>query len=162
MPIHKLRALEYLVAVVDHGSFAAAGRRLGLAAPSVHRLVCALEEELGVQLLDRESTPIRPLPDAEGYVAKARLLVEEHRALDESLQVEINRLLVTHFDAYEDLHGVRTRRSGGQVYVEVFLEFDGRKSMADVQRSIDLLTADLERNIPSSHIVICPRTSRVI
>ena len=86
MPIHKLRALEYLVAVVDHGSFAAAGRRLGLAAPSVHRLVCALEAELGVQLLDRESTPIRPLPDAEGYVAKARLLVEEHRALDESLR----------------------------------------------------------------------------
>jgi DNA-binding transcriptional LysR family regulator len=86
MSIHKLRALEYLVAVVDHGSFAAAGRRLGLAVPSVHRLICALESELGVQLLDREATPIRPLPDAEGYVAKARVLVDEHRALDESLR----------------------------------------------------------------------------
>jgi len=86
MAIHKLRALEYLVAVADHGSFAAAGRRLGLAAPSVHRLICALEAELGVPLLDREATPIRPLPDAEGYVAKARALVEEHRALDESLR----------------------------------------------------------------------------
>jgi cation diffusion facilitator family transporter len=84
------------------------------------------------------------------------------RALDESLQVEINRLLVAHFDAYDGLHGVRTRRSGGHVYVEVFLEFDGGKLMADVQRTIDLLTADLETRIPSSQVMICPRTSRVI
>ena len=81
------------------------------------------------------------------------------RALDESLQFEITRLLAAHFDAYEGLHGVRTRRSGGQVYIEVFLEFDGSKLMADVQRAIDLLTVDLESKIPSSHVAICPRTS---
>lgn len=81
------------------------------------------------------------------------------RSLDESLQFEITRLLGAHFEAYDGLHGVRTRRSGGQVYVEVFLEFDGTKLMADVQRAIDLLTADLERRIPSSHVTICPRTS---
>lgn len=84
--MHKLRALEYLIAVLDHGSFAAAGRRLGLAAPSIHRLVTALERSLGVPLLDREATPMRALPDAEAYVAKARVLVEEHRALDESMR----------------------------------------------------------------------------
>jgi cation diffusion facilitator family transporter len=83
------------------------------------------------------------------------------RALDESLQVEINRLLVVHFDAYDDLHGVRTRRAGGQIYIEVFLEFDGSKRMADVQLAINLLTADLESKIPSSHVTICPRTSPV-
>ena len=62
------------------------------------------------------------------------------RALDESLQVEINRLLVAHFDAYDDLHGVRTRRAGGQVYIEVFLEFDGTKAdgrRADGHQSVD-------------------------
>jgi ferrous-iron efflux pump FieF len=83
------------------------------------------------------------------------------RSLDESLQFEITRLLAAHFDAYEGLHGVRTRRSGGQVYVEVFLEFDGRKLMADVQRAIDVLSAELESKIPSSHVMICPRTSRL-
>ena len=60
MAIHKLRALEYLVAVIEHGGFAAAGRRLGVAAPSIHRLVSALESELGLPLLDRSSSPIRP------------------------------------------------------------------------------------------------------
>src|SRR4051812_29908700 len=84
------------------------------------------------------------------------------RSLDESLQFEITRMLIVHFDAYDGLHGVRTRRSGGQVYIEVFLEFDGSKLMADVQRTIDLLTADLESKIPSSQVMICPRTSAVI
>jgi ferrous-iron efflux pump FieF len=84
------------------------------------------------------------------------------RAVDESLQLEITGLLAQHFHAYDGLHGVRTRRSGDQIYIEVYLEFDGRKRMADVQGAIDLLTADLEARIPSSHVSICPRTSPVI
>lgn len=54
MSIHKLRGLEYLVAVIDEGNFNAAARRLGVAAPSVHRLVRALEAELGQLLLEPE------------------------------------------------------------------------------------------------------------
>lgn len=84
------------------------------------------------------------------------------RAVDESLQLEITRLLAVHFHAYDGLHGVRTRRSGAQIYIEVYLEFDGRRLMAEVQRAIDLLTADLEARIPSSHVSICPRTSPVV
>jgi ferrous-iron efflux pump FieF len=84
------------------------------------------------------------------------------RALDESLQLEITRLLALHFHAYDGLHGVRTRRSGDQVYIEVYLEFDGAKLMADVQHAIDRMTADLEARIPASHVSICPRTSPVV
>ena len=84
------------------------------------------------------------------------------RAVDESLQLEITRLLALHFDAYDGFHGLRTRRSGDQIYIEVYLEFDGRKVMTDVQRSIDQLTADLESRIPSSHVSICPRTAAVV
>jgi DNA-binding transcriptional LysR family regulator len=86
MAIHKLRALEYLVAVIEHGGFAAAGRRLGVSAPSVHRLVTALERELGLPLLDRSRTPIRPTPDAVRYVDRARQLVGELQGLDMSLR----------------------------------------------------------------------------
>ena len=56
MAIHKLRALEYLVAVVEHGGFAAAARRLGVAAPSVHRLVGASKRRWGPSF----STAARP------------------------------------------------------------------------------------------------------
>lgn len=86
MAIHKLRALEYLVAVVEHGGFNAAARKLGIAAPSVHRLVKALEAELGFVLLDRASSPLRPTPDAAAYVERAGLLVAELKGLDASLR----------------------------------------------------------------------------
>ncbi len=90
MAIHKLRALEYLVAVVDHGSFAAAARRIGVATPSVHRLVNALEAELGMPLLDRAASPLRTTPDAQRYVEHARQLLAELQTLDASLRDEAN------------------------------------------------------------------------
>lgn len=85
MPIHKLRALEYLTAVVEHGGFNAAARKLGVAAPSVHRLVKALEAELGMVLVDRTASPLRPTPDASAYVERARQLLGELQGLDASL-----------------------------------------------------------------------------
>ena len=85
MGIHKLRGLEYLVAAVDSGSFSAAARRLGVATPSVHRLVQALEAELGVALIDRSAQPLRPTPYASTYVERARALLAELRELDASL-----------------------------------------------------------------------------
>jgi DNA-binding transcriptional LysR family regulator len=85
MSIHKLRALEYLCAVVEHGGFNAAARKLGVAAPSVHRLVKALEAELGVVLLDRAAAPLRPTPDAQPYVDRARRLLAELQGVEASL-----------------------------------------------------------------------------
>ncbi|MCU0813765.1 MAG: LysR family transcriptional regulator [Burkholderiaceae bacterium] len=85
MGIHKLRGLEYLVAVVDSGGFSAAARRLGVATPSVHRLVQALEAERGVALIDRSAQPLRPTPYAVAYVERARVLLAELRELDASL-----------------------------------------------------------------------------
>lgn len=84
--MHKLRALEYLLAVVEHGGFAPAARRLGVAAPSVHRLVTALERELSVALLDRSSKPLRPTPDGAAYVQRARQLLGELQNLDSGLR----------------------------------------------------------------------------
>lgn len=86
MAVHKLRGLEYLVAVVDAGGFNAAARQLGVAAPSVHRLVRALEAELGLPLLDRAALPLRPTPYAAAYVERARALLDEMRELDASLR----------------------------------------------------------------------------
>ena len=85
MAVHKLRGLEYLVAVVDAGGFNAAGRQLGVAAPSVHRLVKALEAELGMVLIDRSAKPLRPTPYAVAYIDRARTLLSELRELDASL-----------------------------------------------------------------------------
>lgn len=86
MGIHKLRGLEYLVAVVDQGGFNAAARHLGVAAPSIHRLVHALETELGMSLIDRSAQPLRATPHAVAYLERARSLLVELRELDASLR----------------------------------------------------------------------------
>lgn len=88
--MHKLRALEYLLAVVEHGGFAPAARRLGVASPSIHRLVTALEKELGTALLDRSSQPLRPTPDGALYVERARQLLAELHSLDSGLRDRAN------------------------------------------------------------------------
>ncbi len=83
------------------------------------------------------------------------------RALDESLQLVILRALAGHFDEYVAFHGLRSRRSGTAVYIELFLEFEGSQTMAEVQRTIESLTTELERQIPGSRIVIAPATAKM-
>lgn len=50
-----LNDLYYFVQVVDHGGFAPAGRALGLPKSKLSRRILALEERLGVRLLNRSS-----------------------------------------------------------------------------------------------------------
>ncbi|MDP2990329.1 MAG: cation diffusion facilitator family transporter [Kiritimatiellota bacterium] len=80
------------------------------------------------------------------------------RTLDESLQLLIVKELATHFDHYEKIHGVRSRRSGSHVYVDLMLEFDGDKKMAEIQAIINRMETALERSIPGCHVLIAPTT----
>jgi ferrous-iron efflux pump FieF len=63
------------------------------------------------------------------------------RSLEERDQLLILRALAEHFQDFEMLHGVRTRHSGSQEYVELFLEFSPKKTMGEVQDTIDHLQA---------------------
>jgi len=83
------------------------------------------------------------------------------RALEESLQLIILRELAGYFNDYEAIHGIRSRRSGASVYVEIFLEFDGQRKMADVQSVINAIKSNLEQKINGSQIVISPTTTSV-
>lgn len=86
MAINKLRAMEYLISAIDQGTFAAAGRHLGVSTPSVHRLIGALEQELGALLLHRDGPALRPTRDAELYIEKARGLLADLSDLEGSLR----------------------------------------------------------------------------
>jgi ferrous-iron efflux pump FieF len=83
------------------------------------------------------------------------------RALEESLQLIILRELAGYFDEYEAIHGIRSRRSGANVYVEIFLEFDGERKMAEIQKVINCIKENLEGKINGSEIVISPSTTAV-
>jgi DNA-binding transcriptional LysR family regulator len=56
----RLDELRLFVAIVEGGSLAAAGRRLGLSPPAVTRALSALEERAGLRLLERSTRRLAP------------------------------------------------------------------------------------------------------
>ena len=82
------------------------------------------------------------------------------RTLEEELQLVVMKELAEHFSLYEQLHGIRLRRSGGNIYIEIFLEFEGEMKMCDVQNVIDRITLSLEEKIPKSSVNIIPTSGR--
>lgn len=80
--------------------------------------------------------------------------------LDEALQMRILQGLATHFDDYELIHGIRTRRSGSRVYVELFLEFHPDLLMREARQRIDRMRASIQQSIPGADVSICPTEDR--
>ncbi|MCK9579084.1 MAG: cation-efflux pump [Methanoregula sp.] len=76
------------------------------------------------------------------------------KTLDEELQIVILRELASSFDKYEEFHGVRSRRSGSRIYIEIFLGFDPEQKMGDVQDFATSLKRSLEFNIAGSVVSI--------
>ncbi len=79
------------------------------------------------------------------------------RSLDECQMLIILRELARNFDDYEQLHGIRTRRSGSQSFIEIFLEFSPDTRMDDVYRLQERLEAELRRRIPNAQVMVVPR-----
>lgn len=77
-------------------------------------------------------------------------------ALEEQSQLLILRALATHFDRYEHLHNIRTRLAGGKVYVELFLEFDGRLPHARVMETVQDLQSEIRSALHCDEVLIIP------
>ena len=67
-----LRQLEYLVAVVDEGSFGAAAQRLYVSQPTLSQQVRALEAEIGGALVERLPRGVRATAAGEALLPAAR------------------------------------------------------------------------------------------
>lgn len=72
----ELKQLKHFIAVADDGGISAAARRLGLTQPALSRQIKALEEDLGVTLLDRAARSFQLTPAALVLVADARKLLD--------------------------------------------------------------------------------------
>lgn len=80
------------------------------------------------------------------------------RTLDESLQLVIIKDLAAFYDHYKTIHDVQSRRSGSNIYIEIFLEFDGEKKMNEVQEIINMIKNGIEHHIKGSFVAIIPAT----
>jgi len=69
---HLLGAMEIFISVVDCGSFSQSARRLGISQPSVSRQINALEDYLGLRLLQRTTRRLSLTEAGEVYYEKVR------------------------------------------------------------------------------------------
>ena len=75
-------------------------------------------------------------------------------SLEEASQLIIMRKLVEHFDDYESVHKIRTRRSGSHIYIEVFLGFNSDLTMGQVQKKIDRLSLAIKEAFVGAEVSI--------
>ncbi|MEI7434249.1 MAG: cation transporter [Methanomicrobiales archaeon] len=76
------------------------------------------------------------------------------QTLEEELQLVVISELAEHFHNYEQIHGIKSRRSGGSIYIDIFLEFRGDLLMWEVQDTMDRMKLSLEVKLQKSHVNI--------
>ncbi len=82
-----LPGLTVFVAIVEHGSFAAAARHLGLSTPSVSQALRGLEERLGVRLLNCTTRSVTLTEAGGALLAQVRPALEQLLGAIEAVNV---------------------------------------------------------------------------
>ena len=70
------------------------------------------------------------------------------------------RTLAQHFDSYDDIIGVRSRRSGRQAFVDVELGFANDATIGDIARRSHAIAEDLRRFLRDAQVRVLPVVSR--
>src|SRR5262244_1751154 len=78
----KLSSLRAFVKVVAHGSFSEAARELRLSRSAVSKHVIELEQELGVQLLNRTTRSASPTENGQAYYERCVAILAELEEAD--------------------------------------------------------------------------------
>ncbi|CAI0765224.1 LysR family transcriptional regulator [Serratia entomophila] len=75
----RLDELAIFVAVIQHGSLAAAGRKLRRSAPTITRAIAALEQRFGARLVERTTRRLAPTEAGLRLAERAQLLLQDYR-----------------------------------------------------------------------------------
>jgi DNA-binding transcriptional LysR family regulator len=87
-----LESLETFLTAVRTGSFAAAGRVLGLTPAMVGRRIQGLEQRYGARLIERTTRAQRLTEAGEAFLVRAEAVLEAARELDDSMSTGPGRL----------------------------------------------------------------------
>ncbi|WP_417625414.1 LysR family transcriptional regulator [Paremcibacter congregatus] len=82
----KLVSLQNFIRVVEDGSFAAAARTVGQSRSQVNRAVAALEDDLGVQLLNRTTRQVSVTPTGQAFYQRAKGILADLGDAEESIR----------------------------------------------------------------------------
>lgn len=76
------------------------------------------------------------------------------RTLEETHQIAILRVLATHFEDYDDLREIRSRRAGSHVFVEIILGFPPDALVGRAETAARAIKERIEREIPGSRVTV--------
>jgi DNA-binding transcriptional LysR family regulator len=79
----RLRQLEALEAVAQHGSMTRAAHELGISQPAVSRLLADLEKTLGFKLLERRDGRLLPTQEARFVLPDVRRVIDSMQQIEE-------------------------------------------------------------------------------
>ena len=176
----EIRHLAALEAVVDTGSFAAAGARLGYSQPAISQQIAALEVATGMRLLDRPGgrKPVVATDAGERLLRHARRAAAALRAAEADLAAlrsgEAGTLLVGTFQSVgvrllplvmrrmRDAHpGIELRVSEANHEDELLqLVAGGELDLAFVRRTDDPAFDHVEV-LSDAYVLLAPRTAAV-
>lgn len=163
----RLAAMTAFVAVADSGGFTPAARHLGVAPSAVTRQVAALEEHLGLRLLQRTTRSVTLTDAGARYLDRARRILAEMQEAEEFAQSDrlrpMGRLSVTAPATFGHLHAAPLMAE----YLRRYPEVQGQLLLSDrwinlVEEGVDL--AIRIGNLPDSGLVarVLGHTRRVV
>jgi divalent metal cation (Fe/Co/Zn/Cd) transporter len=76
------------------------------------------------------------------------------RAVDEAAQIMILQALIHHFHIYTSLDGIRTRRSGSRLFIEISLGFERQLPIGEVDRHARAIREMIMGQLPGSDVSI--------
>ena len=163
----KLRAMTTFVRIVETGSLTAAAERLGTSATSVVRSLSALEQALGVRLLNRTTRRMALTDEGRDYFERCRRLLAEVEEAEASLLArQVNpsgRLVITAPVMFGRLHVAPVVTDFLAAFPEVRVE------LLLVDRVVDLIDEGIDLAVrigalPDSSLVAVPlgTTRRVL
>jgi divalent metal cation (Fe/Co/Zn/Cd) transporter len=91
-------------------------------------------------------------------IASGRDLLDA--AVEEEGKIAIYASLARHFDDYEDLIRLETRRSPQAVFVTLHLAFSDRRGLREVFATMEGLSADIAGRVPNAEVVVVPHPIR--
>ncbi len=80
------KQLQYVLAIAKERNFSQAAQRFKISQPALSKQIISLEEELGIKLFDRSTTPLSLTPAGEFFVQKAKKLLFEEETLIKAIE----------------------------------------------------------------------------
>lgn len=79
--MNQLKSFEYVISISENGGISQAAERLGLTQPALSRYISKLEADLGIELFDRSTTPMKLTQAGELYASTGKELLQKEQLL---------------------------------------------------------------------------------